>query len=320
MLDSEKLRPCSGICLVDKPAGLTSRAIVNRIQRDLRQQWHAKIKCGHAGTLDPMATGLLVVCTGLATKLVPVIHEFDKAYTAGFTLGRTSDTEDATGEVVLTDPGTFSVPDRKAVQKALQGLTGQILQRPPAWSALKVAGQRAYDLARQGHDVTLHPRPITVDSIRLLRYAYPILELVIVCSSGTYIRSIGRDLGDELGCGAVMHSLVRTRIGSMELTDADAFPDQTAKQTTWQMHDPGDFLNHLPRFELNDEQKVLLRDGKSLLMADAEACARRVAVDERGNFIATLVCACDDGNDESELTRWKPEINWAPELYRKSRR
>ena len=207
-----------GILNLDKPPGRTSRDIVNQVARLLPR----KTKAGHAGTLDPMATGVLVVCIGSATRLIENIQRQGKTYRTVIRLGARSDTHDVDGTVVATpDP---HVPALAEIESALAAQTGEILQQPPSYSALKVEGRRAYDLARAGEDVELAPRPIRIDAIQVLEYAWPRLILEIDCGSGTYIRSIARDLGEALGCGAVMETLTRTRIGVFAQSDALA-PD-----------------------------------------------------------------------------------------------
>jgi len=202
-----------GLLNVHKPAGMTSRDVVNRIQRVVRPA-----KVGHAGTLDPLATGVLIVLVGNATRLTDYAHQHDKTYVGEFRLGQRSDTEDIEGVVVQEE--SPRIPTREELEELLPNFIGEISQRPPAYSALKVGGERAYDLARQGKAVELAPRMIEVHSIKLLKYAYPDLQLEITCGSGTYIRSLGRDLAEAAGTCAVMTSLVRTRIGPWNLQDA----------------------------------------------------------------------------------------------------
>ncbi|HEY2760774.1 MAG TPA: tRNA pseudouridine(55) synthase TruB, partial [Pirellulales bacterium] len=167
-----------GLLILDKPPGQTSRWVVDQVQRLVRPA-----KVGHAGTLDPLATGVLIVCVGPATRLIDYIHQLPKQYRAEFLFGRASSTEDITGEVSeLSDPPQ---PTRDKIESALRKFTGEIQQRPPAFSALKVAGQRAYKLARQGKEVALAPRPVSIHNITLLDYVYPTLTLDVTCSTGT---------------------------------------------------------------------------------------------------------------------------------------
>jgi tRNA pseudouridine55 synthase len=202
--------PFSGVINVVKPGGITSRAVVDRVQRLVRPA-----KAGHAGTLDPLASGVLVVCVGAATRLIEFVQRQPKRYTGTFLLGRHSTTEDIEGEV--TQLADARQPTRDELQAAAQRLVGTISQRPPQFSALKVAGRRAYDLARRGEKVDLAPRDVKIYQCRLAEYEYPRLVLEIECSGGTYVRSLGRDLAESVGSCAVMSALVRTAIGHFQL-------------------------------------------------------------------------------------------------------
>lgn len=204
--------PC-GFLNVAKPSGITSRDVVNRVQRLVRPA-----KAGHAGTLDPLASGVLVVAVGQATRLIEYVQRMPKRYAGTFLLGRHSPTEDTQGDVeLLSDP---PIPERAQIEAVAEGFVGQIEQRPPAFSALKVGGRRAYDLARAGQTVDLAPRPVTIYRLRVTGYAYPELKLEIECSGGTYVRSLGRDIAHCLGTAAVMSGLVRRAVGSFELEGA----------------------------------------------------------------------------------------------------
>jgi tRNA pseudouridine55 synthase len=196
-----------GLLVVDKPGGMTSRAVVDRAQR-----WFPRgTKIGHTGTLDPLATGVLVLCVGAATRLTEYLQRTRKWYRAGIRLGARSDTDDADGTITPTERVT--PPDRAAVEVCLQSFLGEIEQIPPAFSAAKVAGRRAYALARRGEETELQPRQVHIDRIDLLAYDFPCLEIKVRCGKGTYIRSLARDLGERLGCGAYVQTLRRTRVG-----------------------------------------------------------------------------------------------------------
>jgi tRNA pseudouridine55 synthase len=175
-------------------------------------------KTGHAGTLDPLARGVLLIGVGQGTRLVEYVQEMPKHYRATFLLGRSSTTEDIEGHVTLLSGA--NEPSLDALTRAAAELTGDIQQRPPAFSALKVAGRRAYALARAGEAVELVPRSIHVERIQIVRYAYPELCLDVECGSGTYIRSLGRDLAERVGTAAVMSDLVRTAIGPFHVDAA----------------------------------------------------------------------------------------------------
>src|SRR5947209_7070555 len=184
-----------GLLVLDKPGGMTSRAAVDRALR-----WFPRrTRIGHTGTLDPLATGVLVLCLGAATRLTEYVQRMAKTYRSTFLLGARSDTDDADG--TITPVAGATPPGGGAVVEALASFVGTIEQVPPAFSAAKVTGRRAYDLARAGQNVDLAPRPVTIYGIDLLACAYPRLELEVHCARGTYIRALARDLGARLGCG-----------------------------------------------------------------------------------------------------------------------
>ncbi len=252
-------RDLSGVLNLDKPGGMTSRDVVDLVARPLR-----KVKVGHAGTLDPLASGVLVVCVGGATRLIEQIQRMPKAYRAVIRLGATSDTLDADGRIEPhPDPGP-RVPTEPEVRAALDGQVGTIQQVPPQFSALKVEGRRAYDLARAGESVALAARPVRVDRIDLVSYNWPRLEITVDCGSGTYIRSIARDVGEALGVGGLIEVLVRTRIGPFALTDALNPVGQPIDTILARLRPPSDALGDLPRLSLSPEQVALASGGKSL--------------------------------------------------------
>lgn len=246
-----------GFLNINKPAGLTSRDVVSRVQRFVRPA-----KIGHAGTLDPLATGVLVVCIGPATRLVPVIHDMHKVYVATFVLGCTSQTDDIEGTIV--EMPDAPQPTCEQVLAALPGFVGQIEQRPPAYSAVRIGGRRAYKLARSGQDVEPPIRSVEVHRIELLRFAYPELVLEIECGTGTYIRSIGRDLGDRLGCGAVMTALERTAIGPFGISNAVAPGVLTHDSLASHLLPATAALPHLPKLVVDQAGVELLMDGRNV--------------------------------------------------------
>lgn len=197
-----------------KPRGISSREAVDVVQR-LVGGAH---KVGHAGTLDPMAEGVLVCCLGHATRLVEQVQCLPKQYRAVFLLGRESETEDATGTVVECENAT--VPTLAQLEEAMPRFVGNTWQRPPHYSAKRIDGKRAYRQARKGKEFSLELRPIVVHSLQLVRYEYPVMELLIECGSGVYIRSLGRDIAKAIGTVAVMTELVRTAIGPFLLNDS----------------------------------------------------------------------------------------------------
>ena len=248
-----------GILNLNKPSGMTSRRVV-----DLVGGFAAKTKIGHAGTLDPLARGVLVLCLGSATRLIEYVQEMPKHYTGTFLLGRSSDTEDTDGAVVeLINP---PIPALDEIAVAAARLTGLIEQRPPVFSAIKVKGRRAYDLARAGKPPELKPRPVHVYRIAVVAYDYPVLKLEVHCGSGTYIRSIGRDLAESLGTGAVMSALTRTAIGRFTLEEA-IDPTNLGKHD-WAEHllPPSRAVEMLPRVELTAEDLVEIGHGRTIKM------------------------------------------------------
>jgi tRNA pseudouridine55 synthase len=272
----------SGLLNVNKPAGMTSRAAVDLVQRLARPE-----KAGHAGTLDPLATGVLIVCVGQATRLIEYVQRMPKRYTGTFLLGRHSPTEDTDGEVALvTDP---PLPAREDLDVAARQFVGRSLQRPPAYSALKVAGRRAYDLARRGEAVALQPRPIDVYSLAVTRYEYPELVLDVQCGGGTYIRSLGRDLAESLGTSAVMSALIRTAIGPWQVADAIDPRGLTAADWRSRLEPQRKAVEDLPALELADDEIARLRQGLSIAVAGPDRESETAAIDCRGRLVAILV-------------------------------
>ena len=244
-----------GILNVDKPKGMTSRDVVNVVQRMIRP-----VKVGHAGTLDPLATGVLVLLVGRATRLTEYIHSVSKTYVGTFELGKVSDTEDIEGEVTKRD--VFAVPNMETVKAVVASFLGVQQQMPPAFSALKVNGKRAYDLARNGEKVELKTREIQVFQIEVVAYEYPVLTIEIKCSSGTYIRSLGRDIGEALQTGAVMTDLQRTSIGAFKIGQAVApeFDSPGAVETL--LRNPLEILSGFHATVLEEQQQRELYHGR----------------------------------------------------------
>ena len=211
----------SGLVVVDKPAGLTSHDVVARLRRILRTR-----KVGHAGTLDPMATGVLVCGVGRGTKLLGHLALDTKAYTATIRLGATTTTDDAEGEVVeAADAAAAAGVADAAVTAGIAALTGPILQVPSSVSAIKIDGRRAYARVRAGEQVVLPPRPVTVSTFTVLARRGADLDVAVECSSGTYVRALARDLGAALGVGGHLTALRRTRVGPFRLEHARTLPE-----------------------------------------------------------------------------------------------
>jgi tRNA pseudouridine55 synthase len=270
-----------GLLNVHKPPGVTSRRVVDRVQKLVRPA-----KVGHAGTLDPLASGVLVLGIGQATRLVEYVQEMPKQYEGTFLLGRTSPTEDVDGPV--TELRDAPVPTRRDLEQAARRMTGQIEQRPPSFSALKVEGQRAYDLARAGQEFELPARQVRIFRLEIARYEYPELGLDVECSGGTYVRSLGRDLADAVGTGAVMSALVRKAIGPFRLDEA-IDPERLTKDNL-----PGFLLPPRRAVEGLMEQRVLtaaeqqrVAHGLSIGAQGGQA-ERYAAVDAEGRLAAIL--------------------------------
>lgn len=207
--------PEEGIILFDKPKGKSSFYAVAVVRAKLKNQVRRKIKVGHTGTLDPIATGLLILLTGKMTKQADTFLKKDKVYIAEATLGGTSTTYDGEGEI--TKLNVKDHPEISDVERVCQSFIGKIKQTPPIFSAIKVEGKRAYALARSGQEVKLNPRQVEIYNLEILDYAWPKLKFRVHVSSGTYIRSLINDIGANLGCGAYMSELRRVSIGEYEI-------------------------------------------------------------------------------------------------------
>lgn len=245
----------SGFLTVNKPTGLTSRDVVDRAAA-----WFPrKTKLGHGGTLDPLATGVLVLAFGHATRLLEYVQRSPKTYTTTILFGADSDTDDADGAV--TPRENVSPVDDEKVREALKAMVGEISQTPPAFSAAKINGQRAYALARKGAEVDLAPRTVRVDHIEILDYAWPTLRLRIDCGKGTYIRSIARDLGKTLGVGGYVTTLHRDRIG--DFTVADSVTLEATREGAMAAVRPMVFaLTGMPRRPTTDDEIRRIRFGQ----------------------------------------------------------
>ncbi len=201
------------VILIDKPIQWTSFDVVNKLRRKLKIK-----KIGHAGTLDPLATGLLILCTGKMTKRIDEYQAQEKEYTGNFVIGQTTPSHDL--ETTVSEAKDISAISDDVIYEATKKFTGTIQQIPPIHSAIKVDGKRAYELARKGEKPELKPREVTVSAFEITRIELPIVSFRIVCSKGTYIRSLARDFGEEIGVGAYLSKLCRTRIGQFHLKDA----------------------------------------------------------------------------------------------------
>jgi tRNA pseudouridine55 synthase len=280
--------PPSGVLVVDKPSGPTSHDVVERVRKVLGQP-----RAGHSGTLDPFATGALAVCLGKATRLVRFLAEGDKVYRARVRLGFATTTDDRLGEP-LGEALPVAV-DRAAVEAACRGLTGELMQVPPLFSAKRVAGQRMYDLARQGVAVTREAVPVTVHALDVLECTGDRVELEVRCSPGTYVRALARDLGEALGVGGHLFDLRRTRTGAFGLEQAVAWDDLPARGRDAVLPLSA-LLTDLPAVTVGGEGLAYLRNGRPLGRAQVHAGfpegdppSRLRVLDERGALLAMAV-------------------------------
>ena len=202
-----------GIVLINKPAGITSHDVVGFVRRTFNMR-----RVGHAGTLDPMATGVLVILLGTSTKLFDKFVAFDKTYRATLRLGVKTTTADIMGQVLLERP--FEGIDEEAVRKVFIQFTGEIEQKPPMVSAVKHQGERLYKIARKGIEVERTARKVRIDELRILQCRLPDVEFLMSCSKGTYVRQLAEDVGEVLGCGACISQIERTKVGPFEIKDA----------------------------------------------------------------------------------------------------
>ncbi|MBO6739648.1 MAG: tRNA pseudouridine(55) synthase TruB [Phycisphaerales bacterium] len=227
-------RPIEGVIVIDKSLGLSSMQVCAIVRGKLKAGGAPKrVKVGHGGTLDPLASGVLVVLVGKATKRCDQVMAGSKRYETTIDLSRLSSTDDLEGE--LTAVQVDRVPELEDVERACTQWTGSVMQKPPAYSAIKVNGQRAYALARKGEEVELKPRPVRIDSVKIVEYNWPMLTLDITCGKGTYIRSLGRDIGETMGVGGVLTGLRRTRVGRFAIEDAVTLEELPDPMDPWSL-------------------------------------------------------------------------------------
>lgn len=294
-----------GILNVDKPEGITSFQVVARVRK-----LSAVKKVGHAGTLDPLATGVLLVCLSQATRVSEYLMELPKTYRGSVRLGVATDTFDATG--ATTFEGDAGAVDETTLKAALETLERREEQTPPSYSAIKVGGTPAYRLARAGRPVSLRPRKANIERIDLLSFEPPLVELEIRCGKGTYIRTLADDLGRLLGCGAHLAALRRTAVGLFNVDDAFSINrlETAFKDGSWQeLLLPLDYgLGHFPAVYLEMEAEKDIRHGCALEMEsppfqrlqDAQDGQRCRAYAEDGSFVGIL-------RYDGEPHRWKPQ-------------
>ncbi len=250
-----------GVLNILKPSGLTSHDVVQKVRAILKEK-----RIGHTGTLDPLATGVLVLCVGRATRIAQYLEAGKKEYQAVMRLGVTTDTLDAEGRVLETR--RYSSPERETILDAAKKFTGSIMQQPPAYSAIKVAGVPSYKLARQGKAEPLKERPVTVHEIKLTAYDDPMVSLTVSCSKGVYVRSLCADIGETLGMGAHLTGLVRTRSGqfridrSIKLEElSDLATSGTADKALVSI---ADALADFPMIEIDDAESARVMHGNQV--------------------------------------------------------
>jgi tRNA pseudouridine55 synthase len=276
-----------GFLNVWKPPGCTSRDVVDRVERLVRP-----VKAGHAGTLDPLATGVLVIALGPATRLVELLQEQSKTYEATFLFGcrsATDDTDSTVEQLPITTP-----PSECELLRVLPDFLGTIEQIPPSFSAVKVAGRRAYALARRGKEVQLPPRRVVVHDLQLRSYAWPEVRLHVHCGSGTYVRALGRDLAARFGTGAVMAALERTRVGPFTIADSISLTELSRGSVAARLAPARLAVEHLPALVIDDVEIDHFRCGRRIPAARAGAGDSlsdgdiRVALSATGDVIALV--------------------------------
>ncbi|MHC1740718.1 MAG: tRNA pseudouridine(55) synthase TruB [Anaerolineaceae bacterium] len=285
----------SGVLVIDKPVGMTSHDVVQVIRKGTNIR-----RAGHTGTLDPRASGVLIVLVGPAVRLSEYVSASDKRYQAIITLGKTTDTFDEDGKQTSTAPVNVT---EEQFEKELMSFVGDIEQVPPPYSAVKVQGRKAYEMAREGEEVDLAPRIISVYSLELLEWAPPEVVIDIFCSSGTYVRSLANDLGERLGCGATLTGLRRTKSGKFTLRDAvplrklnEAFTDGTWYQY---LIPAAEALSDWPAIELDNVQLEAVRHGNRVPAISPVGNKAR-GISEQGELVALL--ELDEATNE-----WQPK-------------
>lgn len=272
----------NGILIIDKPADWTSMDVCAKLRGILKER-----RIGHGGTLDPMATGVLPVFVGQATRAVEFAENGEKEYVAGLRLGLTTDTQDSTGQVLETCPVSV---DRGELEAILPRFTGPLEQIPPMYSAVKIGGQKLYELARKGREVERKPRPITIFSLEVLEQTSPTdYVLRVRCSKGTYVRTLCHDIGQALGCGGCMSSLRRTMAAGFTLDQAVTL-DQAQEQGEALLLPTDSLFSHYPIFLLKSERaEKRVRNGNPLSVSSLTDGTYRV-YSQQGDFLCLSRC------------------------------
>lgn len=290
-----------GFLNIDKPQGLTSHDVVARVRRICRNTY-GKTKVGHAGTLDPMATGVLVICLGHATRLSEYAMQSTKKYRASIQLGVKTDTYDAEGEVIAeTDASHISL---EQVETAFQAFIGDIQQLPPMYSAIKKDGKKLYELAREGKEIERDARPVTIHSIEVVEWQSPTIVLDVTCGAGTYIRSLAHDIGETLATGAHLSGLIRLKSGAFAVENAISL-DTVLEDDNWQDHiiAPKDALSDLQTLQLTEEDSKEIQLGRFISKNDDTADELVMAYMPDGHLLAVL---------ENRHNHWKPHKVFLP--------
>ena len=286
----------NGIVIVDKPSGWTSQDVTARLRRVFGTR-----RIGHGGTLDPMATGVLPVFVGRATRGVEFFEHAEKGYEAILVPGLTTDTEDTTGTVLTSREVSLT---KEQIEAVLPRFRGEILQVPPMYSALKVNGQKLCDLARKGREVAREPRPITIHELTFLGFEKGNVRLQVSCSKGTYIRTLCKDIGEALGCGACMGSLRRTRAGEYTLSDAVPLETLLESEHPEQYLRPVDSLfSSFPAVTLTANQEKRCRNGNAFSVTLAPGTYR--AYSKTGEFL--MLAQVSDGTMTTVKSFFEPE-------------
>ncbi|MDX9850427.1 MAG: tRNA pseudouridine(55) synthase TruB [Anaerolineaceae bacterium] len=294
-MEKENKNLVSGVIVIDKPIGMTSHDVVQIVRKGTNIR-----RAGHTGTLDPRASGVLVVLVGPAVRLSEYVSASDKRYQAVIQLGTTTDTYDGDGRVLATTSVDIS---EKQFNDVLQSFVGQIEQVPPPYSSVKVKGRHAYDMARNGEEVDLEARTINVYNLDLLEWAPPEAVIDVYCSSGTYVRSLAHDLGEKLGCGAHLIGLRRTKSGRFTLRDAVPLRKlrEAFENDTWENYiiPAAEALSDWPAIELSAEQLDIVRHGRRI-PAEIGAGKMARAISEEGELIGLLEL-------DPETQEWQPK-------------
>lgn len=293
-----------GILNINKPAGQTSFSVVAKIRRLSGER-----RAGHAGTLDPEATGVLLVCLGKGTRIIEFLVDTTKTYLAEIELGSTTDTYDGSGQV--THRSDVSGITLEQIENAVAAYRGTIHQTPPMYSAVKHQGQPLYKLARKGIDIERESRPVTIHRLEIHDWQEPVITTEIECSKGTYIRSLAHDLGKTLGCGAHLKSLVRTGCGDFRIDDSTSMPEleEAFRHGYWQqfVYPIDKALRHQKAVVVNEATEEMIKRGKQVLL-ETESSKRNGNISQKycrvysldGRFLAVLECTSDENT-------WQPK-------------